>query len=478
MRWLAVDLPWLPLEVFTRGLDRDLPMGIVEHRSQGGRVLLVNRSAAEAGIRSGMPVGAARALAADLHLLDRSPEREHRALGALALWAGGFTSQVSPAPPGALLLEAGRSLRLFGGPRSLIARVRQGLDDLGYGARLCLAPTPGGALQLARAGRELIVEGPQALCRALAGLPLERADLAPEALAALRHMGLEHLGQVLGLPRPGLGRRFGAAFVQRLERLLGETPDPRPLFEPPARYRGRLELPAEVQDTRALLFGARRLVLELTGFLVGRQAGAQRLDWTLIHADRSPTRFALGLLEPLSDAGPLIDLLRERLERLELPAPVREVRLAVDDLSAGAPRSGELFPETLRRPGGDGRLLERLRARLGPERVQGLAVAAEHRPERAWRNASPGESGGVASFGIRPLWLLAEPAPLDTREGRPWREGPLVLEGEGERIESGWWDGGDLARDYFVARTCGGERLWIFRELRGRRRWYLHGVFG
>ena len=316
------------------------------------------------------------------------------------------------------------------------------------------------------------------LRRALGGLPLERVDLEPAVLAALRHMGLERFGPVLDLPRAGLRKRFGAELVQWLERLLGETPDPRPLFEPPMRYRGRLELPAEVHDTAALLFGARRLVLELAGFLVGRQAGTQRLDWTLTHADRPPTRFALGLLEPLSEAAPMLDLLRERLERLELPAPVRGIHLAVDELSAAAPGSGELFPEGFPRPGGDRRLLERLRARLGPEQVQGLALAAEHRPERAWRHTSPGRTGAAVSFGTRPLWLLADPEPLEVRGGRPWRRGPLELAPERERIESGWWDGRDLARDYFVARTAEGQRLWIFRELHGRRRWYLHGIFG
>jgi len=46
-----------------------------------------------------------------------------------------------------------------------------------------------------------------------------------------------------------------------------------------------------------------------------------------------------------------------------------------------------------------------------------------------------------------------------------------------ERIESGWWDGNDVGRDYFVAAGPGGERLWVFRD-RADHRWYLHGRFG
>jgi protein ImuB len=51
------------------------------------------------------------------------------------------------------------------------------------------------------------------------------------------------------------------------------------------------------------------------------------------------------------------------------------------------------------------------------------------------------------------------------------------LETSRERIESGWWDGAEIRRDYFIARDAQGTRLWIFRELDGARRWFLHGVF-
>ena len=77
----------------------------------------------------------------------------------------------------------------------------------------------------------------------------------------------------------------------------------------------------------------------------------------------------------------------------------------------------------------------------------------------------------------RPVWLLAEPQPLEGGE-RPRYEGLLEIEEGPERIESGWWDGHDVRRDYYVARTPAGARLWIFRERRAPGGWFLHGVFG
>ncbi len=81
------------------------------------------------------------------------------------------------------------------------------------------------------------------------------------------------------------------------------------------------------------------------------------------------------------------------------------------------------------------------------------------------------------SPGCRPLWLLAEPRLLDGLDW-PQYEGRLEIEDGPERIESGWWDGRDVRRDYYVARTTDGVRLWVFRERRTDGRWFMHGVFG
>ena len=78
---------------------------------------------------------------------------------------------------------------------------------------------------------------------------------------------------------------------------------------------------------------------------------------------------------------------------------------------------------------------------------------------------------------LRPVWLLAEPQRLEGEE-QPRYQGALELEEGPERIESGWWDGRDVRRDYYVARTPAGVRVWIFRERRTPGGWFLHGVFG
>jgi protein ImuB len=51
-----------------------------------------------------------------------------------------------------------------------------------------------------------------------------------------------------------------------------------------------------------------------------------------------------------------------------------------------------------------------------------------------------------------------------------------MLDDTPERIESGWWDGADVRREYHVARNARGRCGWVFRDLRTGG-WYLHGVF-
>jgi protein ImuB len=480
MYWLAIHLPMFSLEVFARGDAARRPLAVSEVLRGARRIRVCNRAAVEGGVDAAMSVGAALAILPALSVLPRNEGTEQSALEGLALWAGQFTSQISLEPSAGLLLEVRGSLRLFGGMGVLSGRIQEGLEALGYQPMIAVAPTPAGAMLLARAGREGMARNRQELRSMISALPLQRLPLPlpPAHLRALLGMGLKRTGELLRLPREGLARRLGPEFIGYLERMLGEAPDPRPLFDPPARFRSRLELPAEVESTGALLFAARRLILELAGFLTARQAGTQTLEWLLDHGGGEGSRFRLGLASPERDAGRITELLRERLQRLELKAPVREIGLSVEQLQPLAHRPLALFAGSDAEGEEDGLLLERLRARLGEETVYGVRLVPDHRPERAWVRCRPGEKGeGLPAMG-RPIWLLPEPVLLEERDGWPCRGGRLKLEPERERIEAGWWDGRDVARDYFTARGPEGGRLWIYRELKGERRWFLHGVFG
>ncbi len=480
MRWLAIHLPALPLEVFAPAAD-GAPVALVEPRRGVPRIRLCNRQALAGGAAPGMGPAAARALLPHLQLVRRRPAREREALEGLANWALQFSSQVTPVPPRSLLLEASGSRRLFGGDGPLFAAVRGQLEPLGHQCTLVQAATPLGALLLAREGQDLQLTGLDGLRQALHPLPLERIPLPRQARQALHGMGLACLGELLRLPRAGLRQRLGAGPLDWLDRLLGRIPDPQPVFQPAPRFERGLDLLCESRQTQALLFAAKRLLAELGGFLQARELGAQTLHWRLGQGAAGATELRLGLLRPERRPEHFMALLRERLEGLTLEAPVRDLALRAEGLGPLPGASLDLFEGPDAQPGD--RLLERLRMRLGERAVSGLQWAADHRPERASRRAPPQDpqqtpAAAPLAGPPRPLWLLPRPQRLETLRGRPCLHGPLTLGLERERIETGWWDGQEIRRDYFEARTRDGERLWIYRQVAPPRQWFLHGYFG
>jgi protein ImuB len=148
-------------------------------------------------------------------------------------------------------------------------------------------------------------------------------------------------------------------------------------------------------------------------------------------------------------------------------------------------------------------IIEHLRARLGVDAVYSIASHPDHRPELSWRVCEPGRNdleGREAASPRRssstaappdslstaapprssstapPLWLLETPRRLQILDDAPALDGPLTLLTGPERIESGWWDGNDVGRDYFIAEDTSGTRCWIFRE-HNSTSWYLQGLF-
>ena len=475
--WLGVYLPRFSVEVLCRGSDISKPSVVVAGQESRLQVWSCNTQAEARGLHPGMALSAAHALVPCLWVLKRQEDAESEALKGVAAWAGQFTSLVSLMPPQGLLLEVGGSLSLFGGLGRLWARINDGLAELGYTAHLAIAPTPQGAWLLARAGLKQRVVDTHALPGYLDSVPLECMGLAEETVKDLRSLGLRSFGDCYRLPRDGLARRIGSDAIELLDRALGKASDPREPYIIPTVFERWLTLPSEVWDVEALLFAVYRLLLELTGTLAARSGGIRRLELVLHHGGYPLTEVPIELIGPTRDSRHLLELLQERLERLELPAAVEQVAIKARNIELLPPQNLDLFDGAGKEKESWQCLIERLRTRMGSEAVQGLCMVSEHRPEWAWRYCLPGNRAKIVEYPSRPLWLLERPRKLNIVEGKPSLGGVLMLRRGSERIESGWWDGFNVARDYFVAENPGGQRFWIFRDLRNERHWYVHGVF-
>lgn len=404
----------------------------------------------------------------------------------LCLHAQQFTPWVSIEMPNALLLEIKGSVQLFGSLKTLHADIDARWSALKLCAWSASAPSALAALWLARAGERVIIEDPGSLAGRLADLPLDCTAWDAARLHTLRNLGVTRIGDLLRLPRAGLTRRFGAGVVLDLDIALGRQAAPRRAFVAPERFRERCDLEAEADCTAQVRQALGPLVERCARFLRRRQAGVQYLELRLSHRHEPVTRVRLGLASITSEYRRLADVADQKLPRLELVAPVRSLELRSGPLQ---PLSADSLDAFAALGGADGRdtapqLVERLRARLGERAVYGICAVSEHRPEAAWRRVHalrmeavpPERPRREAPETPRPVWLLEEPVELPPPQLERVRPGRTMLEEGPERIESGWWDGKDVARDYYIARQTGGIRLWIFQERRSRC-WYVHGVF-
>ncbi|HYC45938.1 MAG TPA: DNA polymerase Y family protein [Burkholderiales bacterium] len=475
MLWLALRFASLPLEVFTRAARGSTPLAVSDAHAG---IIACNPAARAIGVGPGMPLAAAFALAGELNVVPRDSAAEEAALKRIAAWAIQFTPAVSIAGPCEVLLEIAGSLGIFGGLNALWNEIERGLRGLGFTASMACAPTPLAAQWFARAGLAVRLRHADALRSSLPDLPLAVMQPEPEALALLKNIGARTVSDCLALPRDGLARRLGPHLIDDLDRALGTSPDPRGFFTPPTTFTAAQPLPAPAQEAEMLLFAARRLLIELCGFLAATANGVQRLTFTFNHHAHAPTHIALSLVAATRDADHLTNVLREKLERTTLPCPATALALQSELTLPLASRNLTFLPEAREQEEAAAQLIERLRARLGDDAVAGLQRCADHRPERAWAKCEPGAGDRVtACIAGRPLWLLPQPRALTEIGEAPCYDGRLTLLAGPERIESGWWDGDDVMRDYFVAASPAEALLWIYRERSAGAGWFLHGFF-
>jgi protein ImuB len=467
MQWAAILLPDLALDAVRRsGADPATPIALIEGPPQRRTILACTESAARAGIRAGQLLAAARALLPNLIALSDDPQRTDALRDLLVAWAYGYSGDVAWLGDDALVLEVGGSLGLFGPWTDFERRLRRDLVAVGVTHRIALAPLPRAACVFAACRDGFGVLGEMAMRQALRRVPLHLARLPDVSLLA--SMGLRNLGEVLDLPRAGLARRYGEAFVEALDRLIGAIPDPLPRYRPPDRFEAKFEFDTEIRSMEGLQFPLKRLIGDLCLFLAARDGGVDTIQIGFEHDERAPTSITLRSPAPERDAAQWLNLVRLRLERLQLPAPVSAVHLLARELPPFVPVARSLFDVASTAALTWPQLVARLQARLGDGAVRTFYPAADHRPEAAF-TTDPSASGRIVT-GPRPVWLLPKPIPLRDRA-------PKIVSGP-ERIESGWWDGREASRDYYVLETSVGQRAWAFRPAGAMDGpWLLHGWF-
>ena len=536
MLWLCVRFPLLPLEVFSADGARPLTSraAVVMHRH---RVLLGNTLATAAGVKPGLTLATAQALCAELAVFDRDSHQEAHLLKTLAYGCYRFTPSITlgwpvylPRESGYLLLEIGGCLKLFKGLPRLLRLIGEAMTEQGHEHTLGLAPTPKAAILLSHAGADPLacfhpdtggVSDADAFRQSLHALPLARLDCPDKLKNKFLSTGFHKLGDLLVLPGPALGKRYGRDFLKYLKQLTGELSDPQKNLALPPQFASTLDFNDAISSAEMLAFPMKRLLLALSGYLHGRQLHCQQIRWRMGLAPvgglgATSTDMRLSFSRPHNQLAHFLSLSRLQLEQQRLPGPVESLTLYAEQLMAADQKNTDLF-------GGLGAdnadrhddllmVLDKLRTRLGENSVYGLNTVDSHIPEQAWaiapldkqnkKQKTTSVSAKNKSFSknklspenklapenkknlaieepghtpARPRWLLAEPEPVQIHHQQLYWQGPLELLRGPERIEGNWWQQA-ICRDYFIARHDSGALYWLYQD-RLNKRWFIHGLF-
>ena len=428
---------------------------------------------------------------------------------------------------------------LFGGEDALARRIVAWFRGRGLEIRLAIADTLGAAWALAHFGEDTLARstsegtpahfdadtltrsasegtpcGPRlhsgpmsfpAACsishgESLSSLPIEALRLPSPTVDLLHQLGIHRIGPLERLPREDLTSRFGPELLQRLDQAAGRRPETVPAILPPPEFEARrlLEYPSTCREVIGALLDS--VVEELSQMLLRLDRGALRLDCRLDCEGKKNAELSVGLFQPTASPRHLLELIRTPLERLVLPAAVTGICVQSPLTAPLAQRQQELFVDAGQLASHDrllASLIDRLSSRLGQKAVLRPRLVADAQPELAWRydslvdghgprRASRPRRGLAAELSSRPLRLLRRPIPLAVvaiaPDGPPLRftwqaREHRVADARGpERIETGWWRGHPIGRDYYRVATAAGTCFWLFRRLRDAK-WFLHGAF-
>lgn len=495
-RLACVDLPAFPLQLLLRRHPEwaRYPAAVVSEDKPQGVILWVNEKARGQGVLPGLRYAAAFSLAASLRAGVIAPVERQKAVNALARRLMSFTPEVEPSKdePGVFWLNGAGLQRLYASPRQWGYAIHRDLRAQGFAVNLAVGFTRFGSYAIARAKEGIAVFGDRAEERGVAErVLLSRLNIEPELRDVLFKLGVKTVGDLLKLPPGGLRERFGKEAHRLYRMAAGDLWTPLEPQIPEESAQKKQILDDAENDATRLLFLIKQLLHPLLSTLAARHQALLGLRLSLLIDHGGWLRESLRPAAPTLDAAQILDLVRLRLESLQLAAGVVEIELRAEPCAA----TGEqlrLFRELNagnRDLDAADRALARLRAEFGEESVVCAKLADGHLPEArfTWEPVSrvklPKNDLNDLNGQVLVRRVFAKPIRLAGGPFPSHEDGWLILgpkHGSVEKLigpyvfSGGWWNR-EIQREYYYAETRAGDLLWLYYD-RVRRRWFWQGA--
>jgi protein ImuB len=444
------------------------------------------------------------------------PQADRLVLEGIARWCRRFspTTAIEDAErPECIHVDLAGTAKLLGGEQLVVRTAVWTLASRGLYARAAVADTPAAAWAAAhhptsvrapfrdaspqtprQHGRRWAVVPPGCQDEWLAELPITAMRLPEATVSLLVELGVLKIGQLLQLPRENVANRLGPLAARRMAEFEGSRAEPLRAVADDTFPHAECHLSAPASTLEAVRCVLEPLVEQCVAALATRGFGVTVLQVRLAEAASTstkacPTVIDIGLFRPSVSSRHVVELIQLRMARMRLPREVES--LAVEVVSAGAVTSRQrvlfdgLASSATQRAGEQeaqlGGLLDRLAGRLGRMAVFEPRAVVDAQPEHAWVAAPPmpararTTANAPPPAGVRPMWMAPRPIRVETVSVVP--DGPplwfciggvrhRVAEAWGpERIETAWWRGRCVRRDYYIVETESGDRWWLFRHL-------------
>ena len=463
-------------------------------RKSALRLCSINEAAEAQGLRCGMALADARAMLPSLMTTEETPKRDEAFLRALTRWGMAYTPWVAMDSGDGLTLDITGCAHLFGGEEQMARVMAARLCAMRLTVRWSLADTKGAAWALARFAAEPVIVPVSGTREAISPLPVSALRIDEATATTLSQLGLRTIGDVAGMSRGGLVRRFGAELMRRLDQIMGAEAEPVAPVQLTTPYAVRLALPEPIGKTEDAMAALNRLLERLCERLERDQLGAMRLCLAIQRTDHSENSIEIGLARPTRDHKRILRLFEPRVDKLGAGFGIDAMRLHASAIEPLVPEQSTVQSHAKRESHAITDLIGRLGNRIGFDRVTRFLPAESHIPERAF-TVSPAAYSAAVNFPHRrpdrPL-VLFNPEPIDTRDETVppalfrWRGMAFVTEHSigPERIAPEWWwddpNWRSGVRDYWRVQTAEGRRLWLFHAKGGEMRggWFAHGMFG
>ena len=495
-RFVLIWFRYLRTDWFSRRqpMLRETPF-VLSSPDHGRMVISAANAAAHLyGIDIGMTVADARVILPSLHILDDKPEDSNKLLKGLAEWCIRYAPFVAIDSQHGIILDATGCTHLWGGEESYLTDIVTRLKSLGYNVHAAMANTIGAAWALSHYGKECFIVENNQQTTALLSLPVEALRLEPEIAEKLHSLGLKQIGNIIGMQRSALRRRFGEHILQRLDQAVGNREEIIEPILPVEPYQERLPCLESIITATGIEIALQRLLETICHQLQQQQKGLRVAILKCYRADNKVVQIEIGTNHPSFNIAHLFKLFELKIETIE-PGPGIDLfileALKVEPVS---PLQQKLWQNS------NGlnnihlsELIDRLIGKFGINHIHRFLPDEHYWPERSFKSTSSLEEKPTTAWRVdkpRPFQLLPKPEQIEVTAPVPdyppmnFRyKGKLhkIIKADGpERIEQEWWLQQGQHRDYYYVEDEEGKRYWLFRSGHYTDRtyqWFIHGFF-